>query len=93
MAIKHPTTIAATEDVNVSDKFGTMLVGTANVPAQGKYLTLVLRGGVPFDMALSDTIEEAMKAHDSFCLAAATFDLLAGLVEAGGEPPKGGLLN
>lgn len=88
MAIKHSTTIAATEDVNVSHKFGTMLVGTANVPAQGKYLTLVLRGGVPFDMALSDTIEEAMKAHDQFCLAASTFDLVAGLLEGGAVPPS-----
>lgn len=94
MAIKHPTTLTATETLNVSNKYGTMLVGTANVPAQGKYLTLVLRGGVPFDMALSDTIEDAMTAHDQFCLAAATVELLEGLA-AGMDTaaPKGGLLN
>lgn len=95
MAIKHPATVNPTETVNVSNTFGSMLVGTANVPAQGKYITLVLRGGLPFDMALSDTIEEAMTAHDQFCLAAATFDLVEALAE-GREvdaPPKGNLLN
>lgn len=80
MAINYPSNIPVTETVNVSNTFGTMLVGTANVPAQGKYLTLVLRSNLPFDMALSDTIEEAMENHNQFCRAAAAFQQLDELI-------------
>lgn len=89
-------TIPETETLNVSHKFGAMTVGTANVPAQGKYLTIVLKGGVPFDMAVSESIEEAVQAHDKFCAAAALFGPVFEAIEqmeAGDLPPDGSMLN
>lgn len=88
--------IKPTETLNISHKVGSMTVGTANVPARGQYLTIVLRGGVPFDMAVSESIEAAMEAHEKFCAAASLFGPLLEAIEAmeaGELPADRGLMN
>lgn len=66
--------VAVTEDINIADSIGHFHIGTANVPVQGNYITLVLREGRPFDMVLSTTIADALAAHDKFVTAANVFN-------------------
>ena len=68
--------VKPTETLNLSNQYGDMIVGTANVPAKGMYLTIVLRNQMPFDMALSETVEDALAAHKEFCTAAELFGSL-----------------
>lgn len=70
MAINVPALIPQTQNLSVNDQVGSMVIGTANIPAQGNYLTIVLRGGVPFDMGVSLTVEEALETHAKFVDAA-----------------------
>lgn len=88
--------VKPTETLNISHKFGAMTVGTANVPAKGQYLTIVLKGTVPFDMAVSESVEAALEAHDQFCAAASLFGPVLEAIEAmeaGELPADGGLMN
>ena len=66
--------ITLTEDINKSDSIGHFHIGTANVPVQGNYITLVLRCGRPFDMVLSTTVADALAAHERFCASAEVFN-------------------
>lgn len=85
------------QTVNVSDRVGDFIIGTANVQARDVYLTLVLRNGLPFDMSVSETAEQAIQEHDAMFLAASIItEALAAQAEKGingqGIPVKGNLL-
>jgi uncharacterized protein with von Willebrand factor type A (vWA) domain len=89
--------VKPTETMNFSERVGSFTIGTANVPAKGQYLTLVLRDGVPFDLNVAESVEDAIAAHEKFMLVAAMYSAMMGeQPEAGpGEMvvKGGGLLN
>lgn len=49
---------------------GDFSVATCDVPAARQYLCLVTLNGLPFDMKVAQTIEEAQMNHDAFMMAA-----------------------
>ena len=87
------------DTLNKMNKVGNFAVMSADVPVQGVYLTLALKDGMPFDMKISKTVEEALKAHDGFLVAA---EIMTALIPEMGDvpaydpadlPPPGFVLN
>lgn len=62
--------IISTEGTVAQQIGNDMIVQTAPVPAREQYLTVVLIKGMPFDLAVSDTVEQAFKEHQAFVDAA-----------------------
>ena len=50
--------------LEILDEVDNMTIQSAWVPTQDLFLTLVLRDGRPFDLAVSKTHEEAIRIHE-----------------------------
>lgn len=50
-----------------------MTVMTTPVTVQKKFVTIVLNAGEVYDMAMSNTAEEAVRTHQNFCTMCSVF--------------------
>ena len=53
-------------------------IATTSVPAANRYLTIVMRDGLPFDFATAETLDKAQETHEAFLFAAMLYNSIGG---------------